>query len=798
MFAKKSLRIYIIVSNIFTILIPMCLTGFIINNIINGYLENEITKKNHLIASTISNQLNQTLVAPQNILGHLILEIEQNKNYEFEKQVSILIKQFNLFDNIAQIGMDGKVKNVFPLEREAVGLNVSKEKFFIEAKAKKTFISEPFINKQTGQLTVIMAVAGEKNIITTYLNLINFCNTSYKISESYGKDFDVVVVDGNGTYISKNNLKDLYQRGTVPSFEKIETLVSSDKFIDIVNYENEKRIVSTSLIPKTGWYVLVYQSYKAAFEAKRNANMVFIISAIASALLLFIMSLFRANTITGMFKVFDEHIQKFASGENREKVKHNSFSEFNSLEERFNQMLEKLQSREQKLKWLAYNDTLTGLKNRSFLLSHLEHLLDKSKGYKNVGIIYFDLDNFKTINDTYGHSYGDRLLSEVAERLKAITKDSYIIARIGGDEFVVINSDLADIDEMADFSDKILNVLSKPFIFEDIQLYISASIGISMYPSDAQTVEELLKCADLAMYFSKEKGKNMWQMYDNKMKETMERDSKIERFLRRAIARGELYLAYQPQFNVFTNKMRGFEVLLRWDNPDLGGNVDPVEFIRIAENSGFINEIGEWVIKSACEKLEYLWNNFFDDFIISINISAIQLMHHNFINLIESVINQYSILPEMLEFEITESVFISSYEEAQKNLEKIKKMGIKISLDDFGTGYSSLSYLNNLPIDSLKIDRTFVSDVSKGIFKETLLESIIILAHKLGLEVIAEGVETRDQMFCIRKFNCDYVQGFLLSKPVKGSELNSFLRDNGYKSFGALNSDYSKYGVYRP
>jgi diguanylate cyclase (GGDEF)-like protein len=731
-------------------------------------------------------------------MEHLLLEIELNNNYDFDKQVSILLKQYDLFDIVEWVGMDGKVKSVYPIERGNIGTDLSKEEFFGETVAKKSYCSLPFIGKKTGQLTVILAIAGEKNIIKAYLNLKSFCNTSYKISESYGKDFDVVIIDKNGTYISKSNIKELFQRDTVPNFNKIKSLESSNNHIDIVSYENEKKIVSTSLISKTGWYVLVYQSYNSAFEAKNKANMVFIISAIVSTLLFFLVSLARANSMSRLFKAFDAQTQRVASGEYSEKVQINSFSEFNNLEEKFNLMIEKLQSREQRLKWLAYNDTLTGLKNRSFLLSHLEQLLDKSNGYKSVGIIYFDLDNFKIINDTYGHSYGDRLLREVSERLKAINNDSYIVARIGGDEFVVMNPNLIDIDEMGDFSNTILEVLNKPFIFEDNQLYISASIGISMYPRDAQTVEELLKCADLAMYFSKEKGKNMWQMYDTKMKETIERDLKIERFLRRAIDRGEFYLVYQPQYNTVTNRMRGFEALLRWNNRELGGNVEPIEFIGIAESCGFINEIGEWVIRSACEKLEYLWNNYFDDFIISVNISAIQLMQPNFIGLVESVINRYSILPETLEFEITESVFIDSYEEARKNLEKIKEMGIKISLDDFGTGYSSLSYLNNLPIDSLKIDRTFVSDVSKGIFKETMLESIIILAHKLGLDVIAEGVETRDQLFCIRKFNCDYVQGFHLSEPIKGCDLNSFLRDKGYKSFGALNTDYSNYGVYRP
>ncbi|KNY25620.1 bifunctional diguanylate cyclase/phosphodiesterase [Pseudobacteroides cellulosolvens] len=795
-FAKKSLRIYIVVTNIFTILLPVCLTGFIINNIINGYLENEITKKNHIIASTISNQLNQLLIAPSNILKHVIAEAEHDENYDFNAQISLLLKQYDLFDNVELISIDGKVISTYPRDRSLIGKDVSKEEYFKEVKAMKTYWSLPYISKKTGQLTVNTAVSGYKYLITAYLNLKNFSNTSYNIIEAYGKDIDVVVLDENGTYVSNSSLKQLFKREIDPNFQKIKTLVSSKNPIDIVYSNNEKKIVSTSLIPVTGWYVLVYQSYDSAFEAKSKANMIFIISAIVSIVLFFIVSLLRANSMSRLFEKFDIQTQAIASGNSSEKIKIDSFSEFSNLEEKFNLMIEKLQSREEKLKWIAYNDTLTGLKNRSFLLNHLEVLLDKNNGNKSVGIIYFDLDNFKTINDTYGHSYGDMLLSEVSKRLIAINNDSYIIARIGGDEFVVINSCMVDIWEMADFSNRILKALEEPFVFEDNQLFIGASIGISAYPKDAQTVEELLKCADMAMYFAKENGKNKWQIFDSKMKEIVERNLNVERYLRKAIDRNEFSLSYQPQFHTITNKMRGFEVLLRWDNDELGGNVEPVEFIRVAENSGFINEIGEWVIRSACKKLEYLWNNYFDDFIISVNISPIQLMQHNFIDLIESIISQYSILPEMLEFEITESVFIESYDQARINLEKIKKMGIKISLDDFGTGYSSLSYLNNLPIDSLKIDRTFVSDVSKGIFKETMLESIIILAHKLGLDVIAEGVETRDQLFSVRKFNCDFAQGFHFSEPISESDLDDYLKHKGYKSFRNSNSNYKDYGAY--
>lgn len=792
-FAKKSLRIYIVVTNIFTILLPVCLTGFIINNIINGYLENEITKKNHIIASTISNQLNQLLIAPSNILKHVVAEAEHDENYDFNRQVSILLKQYDLFDNIELISMDGKIKSSYPNDRNIIGKDVSKEDFFKEAVALKNYWSLPYISKKTGQLTITTAVSGYKYIITAYLNLKNFSNTSYMISEAYGKDINVVVLDENGTYVSNSSIKQLYKREVDPNFNKIKTLVTSKNPIDIVQSNDEKKIVSISVIPLTGWYVLVYQSYDSAFEAKSKANMIFIISAIVSIIMFFIVSFLRANSMSRLFEKFDKQTQAIANGSSSDKIKIDSFSEFSNLEEKFNLMIEKLQSREQKLKWIAYNDTLTGLKNRSYLLNHLEHLLD---GNKNVGIIYFDLDNFKTINDTYGHSYGDMLLGEVSKRLNYINKDSYIIARIGGDEFVVINSYMVDIGEMVEFSNDILKALEKPFIFEDNQLFVGASIGISAYPKDAQTVEELLKCADMAMYFAKENGKNKWQMFDSKMKETVERNLNIERYLRQAIDRREFSLTYQPQYHTVTNKMRGFEVLLRWNNEELGGNVEPVEFIRIAEGCGFINEIGEWVMRSACEKLEYLWNNYFDDFIISVNISAMQLMQHNFIDLVESIISQYSILPEMLEFEITESVFIESYDQARKNLEKIKKMGIKISLDDFGTGYSSLSYLNNLPIDSLKIDRTFVSDVSKGIFKETMLESIIILAHKLGLDVIAEGVETRDQLFSVRKFNCDFAQGFHFSEPIRESDLDDYLRRKGYKSFGDQHSDYKDYGAF--
>ncbi|MCT4543732.1 MAG: EAL domain-containing protein [Vallitalea sp.] len=438
--------------------------------------------------------------------------------------------------------------------------------------------------------------------------------------------------------------------------------------------------------------------------------------------------------------------------------------------------------REEKIKNLAYYDSLTKLPNRVHLLEKINESIKSND--EIVGIIFMDIDNFKSINDNLGFTVGDDILKQVGKRLsKVIDKDDFI-ARLSGDEFAAILRDLKDNEDIVGRVNKIKKCFDKPFNIDNNRYQLSVSIGISVYPYDGVDSKELIKNADTAMYKVKKMGKNNISFFTQNMKEEFLRKFNIEKQLKSALENNEFKLVYQPQFEVKTGKIRGFEVLLRWFNPSLG-YVSPMLFIPIAEEIGIINEIGEWVLKEACIQYKK-WNTEYSyRGIISVNISPIQLKTGNFYNTVSNILEEIGIESGCLELEITENLFIDALESAKLLLNKLIELGVRISLDDFGTGYSSLSYLKSLPIDTLKIDKSFIKNTTHEGVEREITSSVIELVRKIGLETIAEGVENDKQFNFLYESMCDNIQGFLTGKPVDNEQVIDIIKKG--------NSDFSKY-----
>ncbi|MGI2183501.1 EAL domain-containing protein [Shewanella oncorhynchi] len=431
---------------------------------------------------------------------------------------------------------------------------------------------------------------------------------------------------------------------------------------------------------------------------------------------------------------------------------------------------------EEDLRFLASFDTLTGLPNRTLFQDRLNHAITQAHRANNiVALLFLDLDRFKHINDSMGHHVGDLLLKAVARRLQNAVRDGDTVARLGGDEFTIILEGVAKTKAATLISEKVLRAFQTPFLLDDKTLTISTSIGISLYPNDADNADSLIKFADTAMYHAKSSGRNNFQFYTSKLNEIATRHVQLESGLKEAIQRKELSLVYQPKFCLRDGSLTGLEALLRWYHTELGP-ISPVEFIPLAEETGIITQIGHWVINHACQQLAE-WNSLgFNGITIAVNLSARQLKA-DIISTIEVALAVSGLPAQSLELELTESMIMGNPQESVSILSKLKALGLTIAVDDFGTGYSSLSYLKRFPIDTLKIDREFVRDITNDPDDAAITSAIIALAHSLELNVVAEGVETQEQLNFLAMQGCDQVQGFLLSKPLNAEDCLTLLKN---------------------
>jgi len=433
-----------------------------------------------------------------------------------------------------------------------------------------------------------------------------------------------------------------------------------------------------------------------------------------------------------------------------------------------------LREHQERLYHLVHHDTLTNLPNRFLLQDRLQRMMVKARRTgTNIAIIFLDLDRFKKINETLGHDVGDKLLVKVAEILENCVRKSDTVARLGGDEFAVILDDLKDVKYAAVVARKVLQALAKPIFVEEYELYATSSIGISVYPSDSDKVEDLMRCADTALYRAKEEGKNNYQFYTRDMNTRAFEFLLLEAGLRKALSHNELEVFYQPQMNLKDNSLIGMEALLRWNHPEKG-MVSPGDFIPLAEETGLIESIGEWVLRAACAQNKSWQDAGYPPVCVSVNISARQFRRRDIVELVGSILEETGLEAQYLEMELTESIIMHDIESTITTLKGLKKMGVKLAIDDFGTGYSSLAYLKLFPIDHLKIDRSFVFNIAKDTNDAAIAASVVVLAHSMNLKVVAEGVETREQLEILREKGCDFVQGYFFSKPLSASEFVPF------------------------
>jgi len=417
---------------------------------------------------------------------------------------------------------------------------------------------------------------------------------------------------------------------------------------------------------------------------------------------------------------------------------------------------------------------LTGLPNRVFLEEILEKSITNSHRKKDhFAVLFFDLDRFKLINDSLSHAAGDELLRTIAKRLQETVRSCDLVARLGGDEFVILLRDINDENIVKQLSHKLLSIINDPFNIAGREIIISTSIGISLYPQDGKSADLLLRNADAAMYKAKKSGANQFQFYTATLNTESLDSLEKEMQLRHAITNKELFLFYQPQIDIKSEKVIAVEALVRWKHPK-NGVLLPIDFIPLAEETGLIVPIGEWVLRTACQQNKAWQDSGLPPIRIAVNITTQQLNQYNLVEIVKNILDETQLKPEYLELELTENSIISNIN-VINTINTLKDLGLHIALDDFGTGYSSLSYLKDIHLDRLKIDKSFVQNILLNRGDEVIIQAIITMAHSLNLEVLAEGIETEKQLNFLKKQNCGEIQGFYFSKPLSTSDLELVL-----------------------
>ncbi len=645
-----------------------------------------------------------------------------------------------------------------------------------------------------------------KPILSKNKKVLGYLSSAIKISYfeylfdySLGNTSEILLVDKNGSILYAKNRSLINTKLKDDSISSIlNTSNQSVAKTFITHYNGNKEIFAISPVEDTDCFVVIKQDIS---EITRGATVILYIllgCSVVMFILVFFASYLFARYYTAPIFMLRDSMKRVSNGEFGVRCQIDSKNEAGDLAKSFNKMIqiiqssyddlssmheqlldneEEIRSNYNHIEYLAYHDLITNLPNKLFFLEKVDMMLTVEEDAKLMHAIYFiDLDNFKTINDTLGHDFGDEILSLTGKKLTSLVSERDMVARVGGDEFLIFKYNISSTHDAFQFAQVLIKSFSKPFAIWNETIHISLSIGVSIYPLHGKTHKTLIKNADIAMYQSKENGKNRVSLFDKSMSEELNRNTDILDVLRTAIEKQEIYLMYQPQINIVTKEIIGYEALMRICSEKLGP-LSPKDFIPIAEESELIIDLGEWALKEACMFNKSLIDTNRTPCPVSVNISSIQLNKSDFVQTVQRILTETKLPANYLILEITESTLISSLVDTVSVLKHFKEMGVHISLDDFGTGYSSLKYLTTLPISTLKIDKSFIDNICFNDKDRFIAKSIISLAHKIEMDVIAEGVESTEQYELLKDDNCDIIQGFLFSRPVPPNTLITLLNE---------------------
>lgn len=745
------------------------------NQVIQFFVSEAINQNKEIstsITSYIENKLNESVMILETIDKGL--SAQDLSIADSNQLITDINSVANLFSDIEILNENGQVVYTLKQYDYEIGYDRSREPFYtILTQDMDVYWSSEQLSPYSTGRTIPIVIPGQSGYIVGYLDLAKIQVITKNYISNLGSLITGTITDDHGIYLVNENENLVEERRLDPHFEIYRTIILEDKDYIHQDSTQESMLITAQEIVSTGWIVSISEPYKNAvsgiYEIVELLIWFIIIEIIAFSFLLLIGN----NRVIDDIKHFTLKISNVANGITSKKSS-SYFKEFEPLENSFNVMVDKINERDLRLKEIAYHDALTGFYNRTYLDEvYFENLSYSNRGY---AVIYIDLDNFSYVNDTYGHDVGDLLLIEFGKMLNHICESNIDIIRLGGDEFILIltEENILEVETQKIIKD-LLEMSKEPILFNDRAIYFTLSAGVSFYPKDGSDFWTLLKNADMAMYSAKAEGKNTIVFFKNKMNLLIEKHLSIEQHLRTAFQNNEFTLVFQPQISVDENVVRGFEALVRWNSLTLGV-VNPIDFIHVAEDNKMIIPLGQWIINTACEKIKIINDEFHTEYIMAVNCSPVELKEADFAQNILKIVRNSGINPAWLEIEITENISIDVFTKISENLKILSNYGIGISIDDFGTGYSSLAYLQKIPLDVLKVDRLFITGIDDQNARNLMTETIFLMANKLGLKTIAEGVETQQELDYLKTLKCDYLQGFLFSKPLKYDDLLVYIK----------------------
>lgn len=664
----------------------------------------------------------------------------------------------------------------------------------VEDITKTTVMNVSNINKDAQSIEVITPV----KVKNTIVGLIRANIPSVYFGEFIPEDGSAFILTSTGSYLFSNDGLSNYPDIEEIAKEKFDTEENAGHIS--TNANSVKNLYGYSKLMNGDWLYIIKQDTSKYQAVLSLLPIVFIFTLVIILVVAVQVSKILTMKYTGPIYVLKDKMKLAADGDLDVTCNiTNANVEFKELSDSFNSMMSiisknyneldeskqileeneiKLKESYNEIEKLAYHDGLTGLYNRVAFMKYVYEIFQREKAmYSNHAVYFIDLDNFKNVNDTLGHDYGDELLIQVSNKLTSlIDQENDILARTGGDEFLIFRSNYDSNADLEDLATKLINIVRQPFDLMGETASVSMSVGIAKFPENGLSLNELIKNADIAMYSAKTNGKNDYRFFDALMEDEINRKLDLTDILSTVIDNNEVYLVYQPQVNISTGEVTGYEALMRIES-EIAGFIPPTEFIPIAEANGIINDLGEWALYEACTFNQSLINKGHKPLQVSVNVSTAQLKGGNLLDIIKSIPATTGMDLKYLEIEITESVLMESFSHNLKLINEIKKLGAKIALDDFGTGYSSFNYLTQIPIDTLKMDKSFIDDITSNQKDQYIADSIITLAHKMNISVVAEGVENSEQLDILRNQFCDTLQGYLFSRPIKDVDFVSLLEN---------------------
>lgn len=741
-----------------------------INNVISAQLYSGAAQSGQVMVQGIANHVQQRMLEQEQeaseiestLLSGIVLEKDVDQYLNYVVNSSDFIKVIEI------INANGTVTHSGPNKYDSVGMDRSGETFYKNIKPDgEIYWSKIFTFILSGEPIITVSQKMGNQILAIYMDATKISEIFTNFGNYMGDSTKLAVMDEKGTYITNYNQSFISQRVVNDEFPLIQKSIE-DKTGSYRSVK-ENALVNIVYIDTFKWYVAIYTSMDYISKPITSVNNLLYVFV----LLILVLSVFffgKSKSISTSILEFSRQSNKIAEGNYDLSISPQQFRELQILGDDFQKMNSGIVNRDRQLKEFAYMDFLTGLPNRRSVMELLQQKVDRKEEF---AIIYFDLDKFKNLNDSSGHYTGDLVLKQIAERLICNTPDTGFWSRIGGDEFLYLLSGKYDTEHIYLFAAETIHKISAPFFVNEQEIYIGMSAGAAIFPNDAENVADLLKYSDLAMYSAKARGINNFSFFTIEMKQQLERKMTIVRNLRDAIEKNEFTCFFQPQVELKTGRIIGFEALIRWQNEELG-SVPPCEFIQIAEESSLITDITKWMLNEACRGVVALNEKYGKDYKISVNASIKDMKDKEFPTEIHNTLEHSGMNPSSLEIEITESMMIGNYNEVIEVIDNLVGQGVRIALDDFGTGYSSLSYLNRLPIHILKIDKSFLDTIEN---KRTyqLIISILEIAKRLECRVIAEGIETIVQCELLKRNQCYGGQGYLMSKPLSMFDLILFL-----------------------